>query len=169
MDISGSISGTASQNTARTYTSTLSTTTTTTSTFQFLAGVVWQWQFTLVDPCGTTVAMREDLRLTAGVPFPPCCIPGYEKNITKPHGECYPFDDGTLVDLCATRPPTPAPTPAPPTPPTPQKTCQLEKHTACTGSDIRSTTSNGEAACCSLCQQESGCSAFTYYEQSNNW
>jgi hypothetical protein len=79
--------------------------------------VVWQWQFTVADSCGTSHAMQQDLRLTDGILFPPCCIPGYAKDITKPHGECYAFRDGSTVDLCCgtgtrTCAPTPAPTPA---------------------------------------------------------
>jgi hypothetical protein len=57
--------------------------------------------------------MREDLALTQAIPFPPCCLPGWFKNITEPNGECYPFPDGTVLNLCATSPPTPAPTPTP--------------------------------------------------------
>jgi hypothetical protein len=69
--------------------------------------------------------MREDLRLTDAIPIPPCCIPGYEKNISEPHGDCLPLEDGTNVNLCHTRGPTPAPaqpTPAPTNPATPPPT-----------------------------------------------
>jgi hypothetical protein len=85
---------------AKGYSQTFSETSTTTHTYQFGPGMVWQWQFTITDPCGSSIIMGKDLRLTAAMPFPPCCIPGWEKNITDPHGDCYPDSSGKLVNLC---------------------------------------------------------------------
>jgi hypothetical protein len=86
--INAGVSGQISRSIAKEYTSQFSMTTTETHTFQFGPGVVWQWQFVVVDVCGSTVVKGNDLVLTAGALNQPCCLPGYAKNISEPHGLC---------------------------------------------------------------------------------
>merc|ERR1712039_298618 len=60
--------------------------TSTTSTFHFGPGVVWHWHFEITDGAGTTLARAHNLALTANAAEPPCCPPGFFKDITKPQG-----------------------------------------------------------------------------------
>jgi hypothetical protein len=87
---------------AHEYSSTFTSTAESDFTYSFdKAGVVWQWRFTVADPCGTSQAQRTDMRLTPAAVFPPCCLPGYERNLADPHGGgCYPDNHGKTVNLC---------------------------------------------------------------------
>lgn len=85
IDVTGEISTSVSQQ----YSSTFSMSTTVTHGFAFGPGVVWQWQFTISDGCGATTGSGHDLTLTSGAFAPPCCLPGYFEDITKPHGACH--------------------------------------------------------------------------------
>ena len=96
-----SVSEQASRSVAKGYATTFASTTEETYTYKFGPGQVWQWQFTVIDPCGSTTVMGKDLRLTAGIPASPCCIPGWEKDITNPYGGgCVKPSDGPTINLC---------------------------------------------------------------------
>lgn len=67
----------------------------------FGPGTVWQWQFSARDPCGDSTTAKSDLRLTPAAAYPPCCLPGFEKNLTNPHESCcHPDTDGVVYDMC---------------------------------------------------------------------
>jgi len=59
-----------------------------TNTQEFKAGVVWQFQYHARGPCGDTTVFGSHLRVTKDAKSPPCCLPGFEKNITQPTGSC---------------------------------------------------------------------------------
>ena len=64
-------------------------------------GTYWQWQLQVVDACGiVSTVYTSDLRNTTNHADRPCCLPGWEKDVRFPHGECIPDDDGKLVRLC---------------------------------------------------------------------
>ena len=81
----------------------------------FGAGVVWQWQWSVETECTNHTVFAQDLRLTNSLEEPPCCIPGYEKDISKPHGSCQATNDVT-ISTCPSFPGT-FPIPAIPAPP----------------------------------------------------
>ena len=60
----------------------------------FESGVVWQWQFQLGAEFEHMVVRGDDYRLTSSLANPPCCLPGLDADITKPHGGCLPAADG---------------------------------------------------------------------------
>lgn len=91
-----SVSGEVSDSVAHSYSDTFSKSSTTTYTYEFDAGVVWQWKFDITDPCGAATASGHDLALTPGAFAPPCCLPGMFENITLPTGACH----GTTPNIC---------------------------------------------------------------------
>merc|ERR1712014_547489 len=86
--LSAGVSGTLSRSIAKEYSSEFSMSKTETHTFNYGAGVVWQWQFTITDQCGSSTVSGNDMALTPGAFEPPCCLPGYAKNVSVPHGAC---------------------------------------------------------------------------------
>lgn len=85
---SASVTGEISQQFSEQYSSTFAMSSTQTHTFKYGPGVVWQWQFAIQDGCGSATASASDLVLTGGAFAPPCCLPGYSKNISDPTGPC---------------------------------------------------------------------------------
>lgn len=86
--ITAGVSGSLSQSIAKGYTSEFEMSSTETHTFNYGPGVVWQFQFTVTDRCGSSTIKGNDLALTKGAIDPPCCLPGYSRNISVPHGDC---------------------------------------------------------------------------------
>lgn len=86
--VTAGVSGSLSNSIAKDYSSEFSMSSTDTRTFNYGAGVVWQWQFTIIDQCGCSTVTGDDLALTPGAFAPPCCLPGYADNISVPHGAC---------------------------------------------------------------------------------
>ena len=46
------------------------------------------------------VVRGRDLRLTPSADEQPCCLPGMEKDIRNPHGDCLPSADGVIYSMC---------------------------------------------------------------------
>jgi len=82
------VAGGLSNTIANQFSSTFSMTSSTTRSFNFNAGTVWQWRFTVTDRCGTSTIKTADLVLTRGISMEPCCLPGYFANSAMPHGPC---------------------------------------------------------------------------------
>jgi hypothetical protein len=103
LSASVSVSGTASISIANTYSTNFELTKTATYSTVLPKGQVWQWQMTVEDSCGTSILMTKDLRVTVNVASPPCCLVGFENNITNPHsGGCVAAPgDTTVYNLCA--------------------------------------------------------------------
>lgn len=93
---SETISGEISASLSIGYSSTFSMSSVETHTFDFPAGVVWQWMFDVQDGCGPTSVSGHDLELTPNSLVPPCCLPGFFANITEPLGQCI----GGTPSLC---------------------------------------------------------------------
>lgn len=51
-------------------------------------GVIWQFQMGITDNCGTSGIHMKDVQVTPDAHSPPCCLPGYFKNISEPWGDC---------------------------------------------------------------------------------
>lgn len=85
-----SVAGTVSNSVSHAYSSTFSMSSTTTHSYQFKAGVVWQWKFAVKAGCGTSTASGHDLALTTNLINPPCCLPGMFADPTNPTGACAP-------------------------------------------------------------------------------
>jgi hypothetical protein len=94
------VSGTTSHQVATTYNETFQTDKTTTVKQQFQPGEVWQFQFTTVDKCGNSTVYIGEVTETPNIPEPPCCLPGYFQDPSKPHGACVAGTDGHLFNLC---------------------------------------------------------------------
>lgn len=43
--------------------------------------VLWQWQITIVDSCGSTIPKTPDYAITSGAFEPPRCLPGYKTDV----------------------------------------------------------------------------------------
>lgn len=95
-----SVTGEISEQMSKSYISTFSKTTSVETEFSFPAGVVWQFQIKIQDDCGESIAGRQDLQITDAQPHPPCCLPGYFKDIKNARGDCLPDSNGQFVDLC---------------------------------------------------------------------
>jgi hypothetical protein len=95
---------TTSRTTAQTYSRSFTEFETETMTFDFDAGVVWQWQFSITDGCGkvSTVKTR-DVVQTASQGRRPCCMPGYFLDPAAPHGDCEGDLDGEVTNFCGTQ------------------------------------------------------------------
>lgn len=50
--------------------------------------VLWQWQITIEDSCGTTIPKTPDYAITSGSYEPPRCLPGYKTDVIA-YQECY--------------------------------------------------------------------------------
>lgn len=98
--ISLSASDTAASHTVKLHRDAFFKTSTTTYTDTFSAGIVWQFQFKATTPCGNTTIQGNHLLVTNSTSQPPCCLPGMQKDLTNPHGECRAAADGTVIDLC---------------------------------------------------------------------
>ena len=94
----------SSKTIAQSYSSTLETSSTSTEEYDFnTPGVIWQWQFYISDSCGNSKVLKNDLRITPNVMAPPCCLPGFERNIKYPHaGGCLADGQGKVTLLCKT-------------------------------------------------------------------
>jgi len=66
-------------------------------------GVVWQFQFTMKDSCGTSVVKGSDLAETIGAWAAPCCLPGLFKNLAYANGDCHA---GPVIGKVCNRNPT---------------------------------------------------------------
>jgi hypothetical protein len=78
--------------------------------------------------------------------------------------KCAKGDYGTYT-ISGPHPPTPAPPPSSPTPPPPgppASECALQKGLRCHGNDIQNMPGAGASVCCGLCQNTTGCKAFTH-------
>lgn len=95
-----SVTGETSSEVSKSYTSTFSATTISKFEYNFPPGVVWQFQFAIIDECGTSTASRRDLTITQSEIHSPCCLPGFFKDIEKPLGECLPDPKGQVVNMC---------------------------------------------------------------------
>merc|ERR1712046_94899 len=96
---SAAVSGQTSKDISVEYSTEFQESTTVTKTFQFDAGVVWQWQFNVTDLCGSSLVLSDDFAVTPGVFQPPCCLPGFVVNISK-YQNCTAASDGTTYNLC---------------------------------------------------------------------
>lgn len=95
-----SVSGEMSDKMSSSYSQTFQMSSATMRTFDFDAGFVWQWQFKVTDRCGSSIVSGTDFAITAGEYAPPCCLPGWAKNISE-YKDCVAPTNGTAVDLCA--------------------------------------------------------------------
>jgi len=74
-----------------------STTSTSTYLYDMPAGTVWQWKALASGAYSSVMADTNSMRRTTSLSEPPCCFPGFEKDITDPHnGGCQPG-----MNLCA--------------------------------------------------------------------
>jgi len=83
-------------------------------TYTLPPGAVWQWEYSVADACTTArrsspVMIKVDhLAVTDNQAAPPCCLPGFFVDPTKPHGACIalnathpsPCLTGCTKDIC---------------------------------------------------------------------
>lgn len=60
--------------------------------------LLWQWCVEIPDSCGTATLCTDNLRVSNDRSSKPCCVPGYERSVDKPHGPC--IDAGARI--CST-------------------------------------------------------------------
>jgi hypothetical protein len=97
------ITATVSHNTSKQYTishsSTFSTSQLETYTTTLAAGVVWQFQMSIQDNCGTSTVHMRDFQVTDSAAHSPCCLPGYFLDDNDPLGDCTTVD-GEVYNVC---------------------------------------------------------------------
>merc|ERR1719192_1110649 len=85
---SQSIESSTAYSLAQSHTSSFSKTKTTSWTWKAPPGVIWQWEFDVDDDCGQATVLTPDVVVTSSMSSPPCCLPGYFADPTKPTGAC---------------------------------------------------------------------------------
>ena len=97
-------------------------------------GVVWQWQWFIETACANHTASAQDMRVTPSLDEPPCCLPGYERELGRPHGWCQPTEKNATISAC---PKFPGSLPIPPseTPPRAPSTSWLKLGNGFCGAD----------------------------------
>jgi hypothetical protein len=93
------VSHTTSYDFTESHTSTFSMSQKETYTTSLDAGVVWQFQVTVEDDCGTSSVHMKDFQVTSNLVSPPCCLPGYFQDDKDPLGGCKTVD-GENYNLC---------------------------------------------------------------------
>jgi len=72
----------------------------TTMSWQLPPGAMWQWMYTVKDDCGTAPIKVNHVVVTANKGEPPCCLPGYNRNPSRPHGPCINWDGTAKLSPC---------------------------------------------------------------------
>jgi len=63
------------------------------------AGMIWQFKMDITDNCGTSGVHMKDIQVTPNGQSPPCCLPGFFKNISDPWGDCLEVG-GKVYNVC---------------------------------------------------------------------
>jgi len=63
-------------------------------------GAMWQWMYTVKDDCGSAPIKVNHVVVTANKGEPPCCLPGYNRDPTRPHGPCINWGSTSKLSPC---------------------------------------------------------------------
>ena len=83
------VTSSTAQTIASTHSEAFGTTTLEEHKFTFNSkGVIWNWVYDTMDGCGSSSTQTPTIVMTPSSTEPPCCPPGFEKDINIPHGPC---------------------------------------------------------------------------------